>query len=67
MALLYQYQALDRAQAGALSVLPRMADGDELRVMASAVRRLTKHDPVDLVEVRRWIAAKVLEAEGYPV
>jgi hypothetical protein len=66
MALLYQYQAMDRAQAGALSVLPRLADGDELRGMASAVRRLTKHDPVDLVEVRRRIAAKVLEAEGYP-
>ena len=47
-------------------MLPRLADGDELRVMASAVRRLTKHDPVDLVEVRRRIAAKVLETEGYP-
>ncbi len=66
MAMLYQYQALDRAQAAALSVLPRLAEGDEMRVMASAARRLTKHDPADLVEVRRRIAAKVLEADGYP-
>jgi alkylation response protein AidB-like acyl-CoA dehydrogenase len=66
MAQLYQYQAIDRAQAGALSVLPRLADGDELRVMASAVRRLTKHEPVDLVEMRRRIAKVVLERDGYP-
>ncbi|MDX2005047.1 MAG: acyl-CoA dehydrogenase family protein [Meiothermus sp.] len=66
MAMLYAYQALDRAQAAALSVLPRLAEGDEMRVMASAARRLTKHDPADLVEVRRRIAKKVLEADGYP-
>lgn len=34
--------------------------------MASAARRLTKHDPTDLVELRRRIAARVLEADGYP-
>jgi alkylation response protein AidB-like acyl-CoA dehydrogenase len=67
MTMLYQYQALDRAQAAALSILPRLAEGDEMRVMASAARRLTKHDPTDLVEVRRRIAAKVLEADGYPL
>lgn len=66
MAMLYQYQALDRAQAAALSILPRLAEGDEMRVMASAARRLTKHDPADLVEVRRRIAKAVLEADGYP-
>jgi alkylation response protein AidB-like acyl-CoA dehydrogenase len=66
MAQLYIYQAIDRAQAGALSVLPRLVEGDEMRVMASAARRLTKHDPTDLVEIRRRIAAKVLEADGYP-
>jgi alkylation response protein AidB-like acyl-CoA dehydrogenase len=66
MARLYLYQALDRAQAAALSILPRLAEGDDMRLMASAARRLTKHDPTDLVEVRRYIAAKVLEANGYP-
>ncbi|PZA08425.1 MULTISPECIES: acyl-CoA dehydrogenase family protein [unclassified Meiothermus] len=66
MTTLYLYQALDRAQAAVLGVLPRLAEGDELRGMASAVRRLTKHEPTDLVELRRRIAQKVLEAEGYP-
>ncbi|RIH85616.1 putative acyl-CoA dehydrogenase [Calidithermus terrae] len=66
MTTLYLYQALDRAQSAALGVLPRLAEGDEMRVMASAVRRLTKHEPADLVDLRRRIAQKVLEAEGYP-
>ncbi|MDR7550616.1 MAG: acyl-CoA dehydrogenase family protein [Armatimonadota bacterium] len=66
MTTLYLYQALDRAQSAALGVLPRLAEGDEMRVMASAVRRLTKHEPTDLVDLRRRIAQKVLEAEGYP-
>ncbi len=66
MAQLYLYQALDHAQAAALSILPRLAEGDDMRLMASAARRLTKHDPTDLVELRRRIAARVLEADGYP-
>ncbi|GEM82620.1 acyl-CoA dehydrogenase family protein [Meiothermus hypogaeus] len=66
MAQLYLYQALDRAQAAALSILPRLAEGDDMRLMASAARRLTKHEPQDLVELRRRIAEKVLEAGGYP-
>ncbi|GEM87003.1 acyl-CoA dehydrogenase family protein [Meiothermus granaticius] len=66
MARLYLYQAQDRAQAAALSILPRLAEGDDMRLMASAARRLTKHEPADLVGLRREIAAKVLERDGYP-
>ncbi|WP_243090893.1 acyl-CoA dehydrogenase family protein [Thermus neutrinimicus] len=67
MARLYLLQALDRAQASALSVLPRLVEGDEARVVYSAARRLTKHEPVDLVALRREVAGAVLEAEGYPI
>lgn len=67
MARLYLLQALDRAQAWALSVLPRLVEGDEARVVYSAARRLTKHEPVDLVALRREVAGAVLEAEGYPI
>ncbi|WP_114312000.1 acyl-CoA dehydrogenase family protein [Thermus caldifontis] len=67
MAQLYLLQALDRAQAGALSVLPRLVEGDEARVVYSAARRLTKHEPGDLVALRREVAGRVLEAEGYPI
>ncbi|MFN3179127.1 MAG: acyl-CoA dehydrogenase family protein [Thermus sp.] len=67
MARLYLLQALDRAQASALSVLPRLVEGDEARVVYSAARRLTKHEPVDLVALRREVAGAVLDAEGYPI
>jgi hypothetical protein len=67
MARLYLFQALDRAQMGALSVLPRLVEGDEARVVYSAARRLTKREPADLVALRREVAKAVLEAEGYPI
>lgn len=67
LARIYLVQALDRAQAGALSVLPRLVEGDEARVVYSAARRLTKREPADLVALRREVAEAVLEAQGYPI
>lgn len=67
LARIYLVQALDRAQAGALSVLPRLVEGDEARVVYSAARRLTKREPADLVALRRQAAEAVLEAGGYPI
>ncbi len=67
MAQVYLSQAADRAQARALGVLPRLAQGDEARFLYSAARRLTKHEPLDLVALRRQVAQAVLEAEGYPI
>jgi TolB-like protein len=67
MAQIYLLQAVDRAQARALSVLPRLVEGDEARVVYSAARRFTKRDYVDLVALRRRVAEAVLEAEGYPI
>lgn len=67
MTRIYLVQALDRAQSLALSVLPRLVEGDEARVVYSAARRLTKHEPADLVALRREVAEAVLEAQGYPI
>lgn len=67
MARLYLLQALDRAQVRALGVLPRLTEGDELRLALSAARRLTKREALDLVAMRREVAQAVLEREGYPL
>jgi alkylation response protein AidB-like acyl-CoA dehydrogenase len=67
MARLYLLQALDRAQARAVGVLPRLAEGDDLRLVLSAARRLTKREALDLVALRREVAQAVLEKEGYPL
>ncbi|BDG16427.1 MULTISPECIES: acyl-CoA dehydrogenase family protein [Thermus] len=67
MARLYLYQAADRAQIRASQVVPRLAQGDDQSFILSAVRRLTKRPPVDVIALRREIARAVLEAEGYPI
>ncbi len=66
MARLYLYGAADRALLRATQVAPRLAEGDDLSLVLSAIRRLTKRPPVDFVALRREVAARVLEAEGYP-
>lgn len=67
MARLTLGAAQARSQAAAMGALPRIADGDELRVMMSAARRLTKAEPVDAIALRRQVSDAVLEADGYPV
>ncbi|OAT80758.1 acyl-CoA dehydrogenase family protein [Desulfotomaculum copahuensis] len=42
-------------------------DGDMLRTQLSIVKRLCKHQPADLIGLRRQIAARLLEAEKYVV
>jgi len=64
LADLYRYEALDRAQMEVQQVLPRLADGETLRVLSGAVRRLTRRDPVDFVALRRRVAEWVLERGG---
>ncbi|MBX6341352.1 MAG: acyl-CoA dehydrogenase family protein, partial [Thermomicrobiaceae bacterium] len=67
MARLYLAETLDGCQRAALAVLPRLAEGDDLRLMASAARRLTRQEPADLIAARRRIAAAVLAAGGMPL
>ncbi|HUZ03070.1 MAG TPA: acyl-CoA dehydrogenase family protein [Thermomicrobiaceae bacterium] len=66
MARLWLDGALDRAQSRALSALPRLAEGDDLRMMLSVARRLTRREPWDTIAAERAVAAAVLAAEGYP-
>jgi alkylation response protein AidB-like acyl-CoA dehydrogenase len=66
MARLALVSALDEAQLTAARVLPHLTDGDELRLLLSAARRLTRHEPVDVVSLHETIADAVLAAGGYP-
>ena len=58
--------ALDHAQITAARVLPHITGGDELRVLLSAARRLSRHEPADVVALHQVIAEGVLAASGYP-
>jgi hypothetical protein len=59
--------AMDRAEAIAHLLLPRLAEGDALRAQAAMARRLLKRELSDTIAVRREIARAVLEAGRYPL
>lgn len=66
MARLALDAALDHAQSRATRILPRLSDGDELRVQLSIVRRLTKREPRDTIADQRTVADAAFAAGGYP-
>ncbi|HET7036379.1 MAG TPA: acyl-CoA dehydrogenase family protein [Thermomicrobiaceae bacterium] len=66
MARLAVAGALDRSAAHAAAILPHLAEDDELRVLLSVARRLTRREPRDLIAEQRQLAEQVLAAEGYP-
>jgi alkylation response protein AidB-like acyl-CoA dehydrogenase len=66
MARIVLARARARAAESASAVLPRVAGGDDARLMLSAARRLTKGEPLDLIGLRRQVADAVLAAGGYP-
>jgi hypothetical protein len=43
-----------------------LAEGDEARMLLMAVKRFTKHAPMDTVRARRRVADRLVEAGGYP-
>jgi alkylation response protein AidB-like acyl-CoA dehydrogenase len=57
--------AAARVEANARFALGAMADGDTLRTMLAALRRLLKVTPIDAVTLRRRIADAVVERGGY--
>ncbi len=62
----YLTEELDKASVTAQGLLPYLEEGSDLRMLMSAARRLTKHDPVDRIGIQKKVAEAVLEAEGYP-
>ncbi len=47
--------------------LAAMEDGDVLRTQYSIIRKLTRHNPIDIIGVKRRIADRVIEAGKYVV
>jgi butyryl-CoA dehydrogenase len=57
--------ALGRAETSARSVLAACSEGDTLRANLGFLRRFTRFEPVNSVEIRRRIASRLIEAEKY--
>lgn len=63
----FTQEAINRIEALAKESLVAIEEGDNLRTMLSILRKLTRHNPVNLVEKGREIAAKIIEEEKYVV
>jgi len=55
-----------RIDASARQALAAMAEGDTLRTMLAALRRLLKVTPVNTVVMRRRLADETVARGGYP-
>jgi alkylation response protein AidB-like acyl-CoA dehydrogenase len=60
-------QAAEKSFNAGREALSSFLEGDDLRMTLAAVRRFTKFDAVNVIALRRQIAAAVLEADGYPL
>ena len=56
---------LPEVENKAKQILAAVSEGDELRTQLAALRRFTKHTPINLIALRQAIARKLTEAGRY--
>ena len=67
MLVLYVHDAIERVATFGKNILGATVAGDELRTYLAALRRLTKHEPVNRTKLHDAIAQRVIDADGYVV
>ena len=63
----YCQEAFNRIEADAKEILIAVEEGDTLRMMLSSLRKLTRHDPTNVIAKKREIAKEIIEEEKYVV
>jgi alkylation response protein AidB-like acyl-CoA dehydrogenase len=63
----YCQEAFNRIEAHAKESIIAVEEGDMLRMMLSALKKLTRHTPVNVIKKKREIAVSLLEEERYTV
>jgi hypothetical protein len=66
VARVFVNDAAMRIEVSARQALAAMVDGDRLRAMLAALRRLSKVAPINTVALRRRIADQAVRRGGYP-
>ena len=61
----YVQEAFNRIEVDAKEILIAVEEGDNLRMMLSSLRKLTRHDPTNVIAKKREIAAAIIEEEKY--
>jgi len=67
LTVVYVQEAFDRVEAWAKEALATMEEGDDLRLRLSILKKLTRRTPVNTVQLKRAIADRVIEEDGYVV
>jgi alkylation response protein AidB-like acyl-CoA dehydrogenase len=67
MTRLFVEEATGQVELWAREVLAACSDGDELRTMLAALKRLTRHVPIDSLHTRLEIADYFIEKEKYEI
>ncbi|TDL50205.1 acyl-CoA dehydrogenase [Paenibacillus dendritiformis] len=67
MTSVYVHETLADIERIAKSTLAAMESGDMLRTQLSILKKLTKSSPIDVISIKRDIAARVIQAEKYAV
>lgn len=67
LTIVHCQEAFEKVVGLAKESLPAIAVGDQLQLVLSSLRKLSRFQPDDTIAVKRAIAARVLEAEHYTV
>ena len=62
----FTYDAMDRIEKEARTALAATSEGDALVTQLAALRRFSKHAPIDTIALRRRVADAVLAQDRYP-
>lgn len=65
MTSVFVHETMDRIEDWAKESLAALESGDMLRTQLSVLKKLTRRTPVNRIEIKRRIAARVVEAERY--
>jgi hypothetical protein len=60
-------EAMETVESAARNVLAASSEGDALRTNLAVLKRFTKFEPINAIEARRKIAARLLAADRYMV
>ena len=64
-ACVFVHDAAERVEQSARTALAGMAEGDQLRTLLAALRRLAKFQPVNTIALRRQLADEVVSGKSY--
>jgi butyryl-CoA dehydrogenase len=67
MSAVFIREAMEQIESAARTVIAACAEGDNLRTNLAVLKRFTKFEPVNSIELRRGIARRLLEAGKYVV